>query len=75
MKIRAVPVGCMPRGRYGSRIGLIRRTEINLGYFDSLFLFNRFLAVDWIIYSAFVNCTQFEQLTNVGSEQEDLIRY
>jgi len=27
MKIRAVPVGCMPRGRYGSRIGLIRRTE------------------------------------------------
>jgi len=27
MKIRAVPVGCMPSGRYGSRIGLIRRTE------------------------------------------------
>ena len=41
----------MPRGRYGSRIGLIRRTEINLGSFDSLFLFNLFLAVDWIIYS------------------------
>jgi hypothetical protein len=29
----------------------IRRTEINLGSFDSLFLFNFFLAVDWIIYS------------------------
>ena len=51
MKITAMPVGCMPRGRYGSRIGLIRRTEINLGSFDSLFLFNLFLAGDWIIYS------------------------
>ena len=51
MKIRAVSVECMPRGRYCSRIGLIRRTEINLGSFDSLFLFNLFLAVDWIIYS------------------------
>ena len=50
MTIRAVPVGCIPRGRYGSRIGLIRRTEINLGSFDTLFLFNLFLAVDWIIY-------------------------
>ena len=28
MKIRVVPVGCMPRGRYGSRIGQIRRTEM-----------------------------------------------
>jgi len=46
MKIRAVPVRCMPRARYGSWIGLIRRTEINLGSFDSLFLFNLFLAID-----------------------------
>jgi len=27
MIVRAVPVGCMPSGRFGSRIGLTRGTE------------------------------------------------
>jgi hypothetical protein len=60
MKIRAVPVGCMLRGCYGSRIGLIR-TEINLGSFDSLLLFNLFLAdrLDYIFSSHFIFLTLF----------------
>jgi hypothetical protein len=61
MKNRAVPVGCMLSGRYGSRNGLIRRTENAIRNFVS-FLCLLMVYHDFVSYPVDVDVDELSDM-------------